>query len=311
MPRLTAADELFVHQIPEPLPNVVTDHDHWRESYFFILHPREQAGDVVILTMAHYPKRRGDGLAAAGADRRQLGLRAVRPAVRGRPAHDEGWAGDDRYRRAVQGSAAARGRRGRGAGGPDVHGADGGARPAPGDDEARVGDHLGPEPHDPVGELQRDVHAQRRDAHGRQLVGPARPLVGHPRPRAMSAVDVAGDPAPGRDARGVALGVRERRARVHGRLLRAGGRQRADPGGGLPARAPLDGQGRQAGGLREGRRGDGRARGARRVHARGRAGGSASMRRARGARRTGRSAAGCTRCRCARTTGVRGRRSTR
>ena len=57
MPRLTAADELFVHQIPEPLPNVVTDHDHWRESYFFILHPRDKAGDVVILTMAHYPRR--------------------------------------------------------------------------------------------------------------------------------------------------------------------------------------------------------------------------------------------------------------
>ena len=57
MPRLTAADELFVHQIPEPLPNVVTHHDHWRESYFFVLHPREEPGDVVILTMAHFPKR--------------------------------------------------------------------------------------------------------------------------------------------------------------------------------------------------------------------------------------------------------------
>ena len=57
MPKLTDKDELFVHQIPEPLPNVVTHHDHWRESYFFVLHPRTEPGDVVILTMAHYPKR--------------------------------------------------------------------------------------------------------------------------------------------------------------------------------------------------------------------------------------------------------------
>jgi len=56
MPRLTAADELFVHQIPEPLPNVVTHHDHWRESYFFVMHQRDEPGDVVILTMAHFPK---------------------------------------------------------------------------------------------------------------------------------------------------------------------------------------------------------------------------------------------------------------
>jgi len=57
MPKLTAADELFMHQIPEPLPNVVTYHDHWRESYFFVLHPRSDPGDVVILTMAHFPRR--------------------------------------------------------------------------------------------------------------------------------------------------------------------------------------------------------------------------------------------------------------
>ena len=57
MPRLTPADELFVHQIPEPLPNVVTFHDHWRESYFFVVHHPETPGDVVVLTMAHFPKR--------------------------------------------------------------------------------------------------------------------------------------------------------------------------------------------------------------------------------------------------------------
>jgi hypothetical protein len=57
LPKLTAADEFFYHQIPEPLPNVVTHHDHWRESLFFVLHPREGSGDVVVLTLAHFPKR--------------------------------------------------------------------------------------------------------------------------------------------------------------------------------------------------------------------------------------------------------------
>src|SRR4051812_23623620 len=57
MPELTAMDEFFVHQIPEPLPNVQTHHEHWRESLFFIAHPPDGLGDVVILTMAHFPKR--------------------------------------------------------------------------------------------------------------------------------------------------------------------------------------------------------------------------------------------------------------
>lgn len=55
MVQLTAMDELFVHQIPEPLPHVVTHHPHWRESLFFVLHPRDEPGDVVILTLAHFP----------------------------------------------------------------------------------------------------------------------------------------------------------------------------------------------------------------------------------------------------------------
>lgn len=57
MPRLTAMDEFFVHQIPEPLPAVAQHHHHWRESLFFIVHPRDEPGDVVILTLAHYPAR--------------------------------------------------------------------------------------------------------------------------------------------------------------------------------------------------------------------------------------------------------------
>jgi len=50
-------DEFFVHQIPEPLPNVAVHHEHWRESLFFIAHPRDGLGDVVILTLAHFPAR--------------------------------------------------------------------------------------------------------------------------------------------------------------------------------------------------------------------------------------------------------------
>ena len=57
MPRLTNMDEFFVHQIPEPLPNVVTYHEFWRESLFFIMHRRDGLGDVVILTLASFPAR--------------------------------------------------------------------------------------------------------------------------------------------------------------------------------------------------------------------------------------------------------------
>ena len=56
MPKLTPADEFFYHQIPEPLPNVVTHHPFWRESLFFIMHPREELGDTIVLTMAQFPR---------------------------------------------------------------------------------------------------------------------------------------------------------------------------------------------------------------------------------------------------------------
>jgi hypothetical protein len=54
---LTAMDEQFVHQIPEPLPNVVLHHPHWRESYFFGIHRPDALGDILFLTMAHFPQR--------------------------------------------------------------------------------------------------------------------------------------------------------------------------------------------------------------------------------------------------------------
>lgn len=58
MPRLTPADDLLLHQIPEPFPNVAVHHQHWRDSYFFVCHPRSgDDGDVVILTLASYPAR--------------------------------------------------------------------------------------------------------------------------------------------------------------------------------------------------------------------------------------------------------------
>ncbi len=80
MPALTPMDEYFVHQIPEPLPNVATFHNHWRESLFFVMHPRNRLGDVLILTLAHYPARRE-------MDSLQLGRVADQPtaAMHSRP----------------------------------------------------------------------------------------------------------------------------------------------------------------------------------------------------------------------------------
>ena len=57
MPSLTAADERFVHQIPEPLSVVGIEHDHWRESYFVVAHGEAVDSDVVIVAMATYPAR--------------------------------------------------------------------------------------------------------------------------------------------------------------------------------------------------------------------------------------------------------------
>jgi hypothetical protein len=57
VPHLTPLDELLVHQIPEPLTHTAVHHEHWRESLFFIVHPRDRLGDCLILTLAHYPAR--------------------------------------------------------------------------------------------------------------------------------------------------------------------------------------------------------------------------------------------------------------
>ena len=57
MVQLTDLDELLAHQLPQPFPTVALHHQHWRESYFFIVHHPERLDDVLILTMASYPGR--------------------------------------------------------------------------------------------------------------------------------------------------------------------------------------------------------------------------------------------------------------
>ena len=80
MPRLTPADEYFYHQIPEPLPNVATFSEHWRESLFFVMHPESGEGDVLILTLAHFPRREEmDSLQMCRLDGKLVMLRHGRP----------------------------------------------------------------------------------------------------------------------------------------------------------------------------------------------------------------------------------------
>jgi hypothetical protein len=81
MPQLTAMDELFVHQLPEPMSNVAVHHQHWRESLFFVMHPRDRIDDVVILTMATFPARGElDALQLGHIGGSPLGARHHRPA---------------------------------------------------------------------------------------------------------------------------------------------------------------------------------------------------------------------------------------
>ncbi len=57
MASLTAFDEYFVHQIPEPLSVVGIEHHHWRESYFVVAHGPDADTDVIVVAMATYPAR--------------------------------------------------------------------------------------------------------------------------------------------------------------------------------------------------------------------------------------------------------------
>ena len=81
MPRLSASDEEFVHQLPEPLHVVATPHEHWRESYFFVTHGDHSATDVVVVAMATYPSRGTlDALVLGRVDGEQLFRYYERPA---------------------------------------------------------------------------------------------------------------------------------------------------------------------------------------------------------------------------------------
>ena len=51
MPRLFADDEFFGHQIPEPYPSVAVHHEHWRDSYYYGMHPRGGIGDAIATAM--------------------------------------------------------------------------------------------------------------------------------------------------------------------------------------------------------------------------------------------------------------------
>jgi hypothetical protein len=53
MARPTAMDELFVHQLPELLPNVATRDAHWRESFFYDIHSPDGTGDAVVWDQCH------------------------------------------------------------------------------------------------------------------------------------------------------------------------------------------------------------------------------------------------------------------
>ena len=270
------------------------------------MHPRDRLGDVVILTMAHFPAR-------GELDALQLGMIDGTPTM-ARHARE---AGDDPHTFTVgpvqieivgrvPGGAPAGRRRHRGPGRPrpHVHRPHAGLRAAPRHDACRPRADLGSEPHAAVGHLQRHLHPRGARPPGGRLVGPARPLVGHPRPRPLPVLDVAGDPAPRRDARGVALGAHQRGAHLHRRLLRPGRRQPADPGGRLPAR-PRVGRRRRRGGELRPRRRRGRRHQPGTSTSRWRAAGrSASTPPAAGRSATATSAAGSARSRSSPTTGA-------
>ena len=177
----------------------------------------------------------------------------------------------------------------------DLQPRDARARAAPGHHEGRPRDHLGSEPHDPVRLVRRHVAFPGRAPHRRGLVGPARPLVGHPGSRPLPDVDVAGDPVPRGDVRGLALGVAQRRAHLHRRMLRTGRRRRGDPGDRLPPRSALGRRTRRRGRLRPRRRRRHRCGRPRRHRARRRTHHRHRREKAGGHSGTGRSAEGSTR----------------
>src|SRR5580704_18909894 len=81
MPSLTANDERLAHQLPEPLSVVAIEHQHWRESYFFVTHGPDVDSDVLVIAMATYPARHIlDALVLGRIGGELLGAHFQRPA---------------------------------------------------------------------------------------------------------------------------------------------------------------------------------------------------------------------------------------
>ena len=222
MARPTAMDELFVHQLPRAAPER-RDPPPALAGELLLRRPRPDRRRATSSSSRWRTTRRGaDGLAADGPGRRRAGARLHRPALRRRPAHA-------RRRRGARVEVVRPFEEIRLFADPDAS-------------RDRHRPHV-PRPHPAVRAAPR--HDARRptrwsgtsatsssrapttgtytvdgdDARGRRLDRPARPLVGHPRPRALPAVAVVPDPARRRLPRRLALGVRQRRPRLHRRLL--------------------------------------------------------------------------------------------
>ena len=256
------------------------------------------------------PARQIAGLAADGPGRRARRCSASRrPPVRRRPAHHVAAGRADRDRHAVGGGALLAdptrcGHRAR----PHLPRPHPALRPAPRHDARRPTTSSGTSATSCSPGIYTGTYtatATTYDVDG--WIGPARPLVGHPRPRSLPAVDVVPDPARRRLPRRLALGARQRRARLHRRLLGRHRRLRPGPGRRLPARRRVDRRptasrrrtastAKTSPGSRASARSPSRA-----------AGGSRSRPRARSTARTSRSsAAASSRCACAPTTVARG-----
>jgi hypothetical protein len=74
-------DEYLIHQLPDPIGTTAIEHQHWRESYFFIAHERGSiGGDVPTIAPATYPYRQVmDALVMGRASGTQLFKRYERP----------------------------------------------------------------------------------------------------------------------------------------------------------------------------------------------------------------------------------------
>ncbi len=241
MPSLTAYDEYFVHQIPEPLSVVGIEHQHWRESYFVVAHGPDVDSDVIVIAMATYPARHLLDALVLGRVGGELLFGFYQRAADGDP-HTSAVGPvsvviEEPFRRVRV----------------VVDGADGfdadmtfSARTAPyALRRGRLLDDEGALLWDQSHMIQSGTFSgsYRKGDHGADRGGmarPARPLVGRARSRPDSLLDVVRRPAARRDARGLALGAGQRGPDLHRRLLGPGRRGTSGAGRRLPPRSALD-----------------------------------------------------------------------